>query len=278
MILDGKTLKQKILDENKKIINDNNYKIKLAIILVGNNEASKIYIRNKELACNYVGIEVDRYLLDEETKEEYLIELINKLNSDNKITGIILQSPVPSQIDFNKCSGLINAKKDVDGFTKENIYNLYLGVDTILPCTVKGIVKLLEEYKIKISGENVVIIGRGNIVGHPLSLAMLNKDATVTIAHSKTNNLKDITKKADILISATGIPHLIKEDMIKENATIIDVGVAKIDGKIVGDVDFLKVSKKAKYITPNPGGVGPMTVAMIIDNLIFMYERGINNG
>ena len=278
MILDGKTLKQKILDENKKIINDNNYKIKLAIILVGNNEASKIYIRNKELACNYVGIEVDKYLLDEETKEEYLIELINKLNSDNKITGIILQSPVPSQIDFNKCSGLINAKKDVDGFTKENIYNLYLGVDTILPCTVKGIIKLLEEYKIKISGENVVIVGRGNIVGHPLSLAMLNKDATVTIAHSKTKNLKDITKNADILISATGIPHLIKEDMIKENATIIDVGVAKIDGKIVGDVDFLNVSKKAKYITPNPGGVGPMTVAMIIDNLIFMYERGIKNG
>lgn len=278
MILDGKKLKQKILDENKKIINDNNYKIKLAIILVGNNEASKIYIRNKELACNYVGIEVDKYLLDEETKEEYLIELINKLNSDNKITGIILQSPVPRQIDFNKCSGLIDAKKDVDGFTKENIYNLYLGVDTILPCTVKGIIKLLEEYKIKISGANVVIVGRGNIVGHPLSLAMLNKDATVTIAHSKTNNLKDITKKADILISATGIPHLIKEDMIKENATIIDVGVAKIDGKIVGDVDFLNVSKKAKYITPNPGGVGPMTVAMIIDNLIFMYERGINNG
>lgn len=278
MILDGKTLKQKILDENKEIINNNNYKIKLAIILVGNNEASKIYIRNKELACNYVGIEVDKYLLDEETKEEYLIELINKLNSDNKITGIILQSPVPSQIDFNKCSGLINAKKDVDGFTKENIYNLYLGVDTILPCTVKGIIKLLEEYKIKISGANVVIVGRGNIVGHPLSLAMLSKDATVTIAHSKTNNLKDITKKADILISATGIPHLIKEDMIKENATIIDVGVAKIDGKIVGDVDFLNVSKKAKYITPNPGGVGPMTVAMIIDNLIYMYERGINNG
>lgn len=278
MILDGKTLKQKILDENKKIINDNNYKIKLAIILVGNNEASKIYIRNKELACNYVGIEVDKYLLDEETKEEYLIELINKLNNDNKITGIILQSPVPSQIDFNKCSGLINAKKDVDGFTKENIYNLYLGVDTILPCTVKGIIRLLEEYKIKISGANVVIVGRGNIVGHPLGLAMLNKDATVTIAHSKTNNLKDITKKADILISATGIPHLIKEDMIKENATIIDVGVAKIDGKIVGDVDFLNVSKKAKFITPNPGGVGPMTVAMIIDNLIFMYERDINNG
>ena len=278
MILDGKKLKQKILDENKEIINNNNYKIKLAIILVGNNEASKIYIKNKELACNYVGIKVDKYLLDEKTKEEDLIKLINKLNSDNEITGIILQSPVPSQIDFNKCSGLIDAKKDVDGFTKENIYNLYLGVDTILPCTVKGIIKLLEEYKIKISGENVVIVGRGNIVGHPLGLAMLNKDATVTIAHSKTNNLKDITKKADILISATGIPHLIKEDMIKENATIIDVGVAKIDGKIVGDVDFINVSKKASYITPNPGGVGPMTVAMIIDNLIFMYERGINNG
>lgn len=278
MILDGKKLKQKILDENKKIINDNNYKIKLAIILIGNNEASKIYIKNKELACNYVGIKVDKYLLGEETKEEDLIKLINKLNSDNEVTGIILQSPVPRQIDFNKCSGLIDAKKDVDGFTKENIYNLYLGVDTILPCTVKGIIRLLEDYKIKISGANVVIVGRGNIVGHPLGLAMLNKDATVTIAHSKTKNLKDITKNADILISATGIPHLIKEDMVKENATIIDVGVSKIDGKIVGDVDFINVSKKASYITPNPGGVGPMTVAMIIDNLIFMYERGINNG
>lgn len=273
MILDGKMVRDKILDELKLKIEQENLSIKLVIILVGNNEASKIYIKNKEKACNYVGIDVEKYILPEDTEEQTLLELIKKLNADINITGIILQSPVPEYIDYDKCSNLIDAKKDVDGFTRDNIYNLYLGKDTILPCTVKGIIKLLEYYKIPISGSNVVIVGRGNIVGHPLSLALENLNATVTLAHSKTKNLGDVTKNADILISATGVKHLITKDMVKKGATVIDVGVTRENGHIYGDVDFDSVSDVASYITPNPGGVGPMTVAMIIDNLIWMKER-----
>ena len=277
MILDGKLVRDKLLDGYKEKIRNENLAIKLAIILVGDNEASKIYIRNKENACNYVGIVVEKYLLGADTSEVELMSLIEKLSNDVSVTGIILQSPVPSHIDFDKCSGLISSKKDVDGFTKENIYNLYLGHDTILPCTVKGIIRLLEYYNVPISGANVVIVGRGNIVGHPLSLALLNMDATVTVAHSKTKNLANLTKNADILISATGCPHLIKKDMVKNGAVVIDVGVSRVDGDIVGDVDFDNVKDVAYAITPNPGGVGPMTVAMIIDNLLMMKESE-NNG
>lgn len=277
MILDGKLVRDKLLDGYKEKIRKENLAIKLAIILVGDNEASKIYIRNKEKACNYVGIVVEKYLLGADTSEVELMSLIEKLNNDVSVTGIILQSPVPSHIDFDKCSGLISSKKDVDGFTKENIYNLYLGHDTILPCTVKGIIRLLEYYNVPISGANVVIVGRGNIVGHPLSLALLNMDATVTVAHSKTKDLANLTKNADILVSATGYPHLIKKDMVKNRAVVIDVGVSRVDGDIVGDVDFDNVKDVAYAITPNPGGVGPMTVAMIIDNLLMMKESE-NNG
>ena len=277
MILDGKLVRDKLLDGYKEKIRNENLAIKLAIILVGDNEASKIYIRNKENACNYVGIVVEKYLLGADTSEVELMSLIEKLNNDVSVTGIILQSPVPSHIDFDKCSGLISSKKDVDGFTKENIYNLYLGHDTILPCTVKGIIRLLEYYNVPISGANVVIVGRGNIVGHPLSLALLNMDATVTVAHSKTKDLANLTKNADILVSATGYPHLIKKDMVKNRAVVIDVGVSRVDGDIVGDVDFDNVKDVAYAITPNPGGVGPMTVAMIIDNLLMMKESE-NNG
>lgn len=277
MILDGKLVRDKLLDGYKEKIRNKNLAIKLAIILVGDNEASKIYIRNKEKACDYVGIVVEKYLLGADTSEVELMSLIEKLNNDVSVTGIILQSPVPSHIDFDKCSGLISSKKDVDGFTKENIYNLYLGHDTILPCTVKGIIRLLEYYNVPISGANVVIVGRGNIVGHPLSLALLNMDATVTVAHSKTKDLANLTKNADILVSATGYPHLIKKDMVKNGAVVIDVGVSRVDGDIVGDVDFDNVKDVAYAITPNPGGVGPMTVAMIIDNLLMMKESE-NNG
>lgn len=275
-LLDGKKVRDEVLEDLKKKIAENNLAIKLAIILVGNNEASKIYIRNKEKACKNVGIEVEKHLLDEKTREEDLIDLINKLNEDASVTGIILQSPVPTHIDFDKCSGLIRASKDVDGFTEENIYNLYLGNDTIMPCTVKGIIRLLEYYDIPLEGANVVIVGRGNIVGHPLSLALINKNATVTVAHSKTKDLSNVTKNADILISATGVAHLITRDMVKPGAVVVDVGVSRIDGHIVGDVDFDNVKDVASWITPNPGGVGPMTVAMIIDNLFMMKWRDKN--
>ena len=273
MILDGKKVRDEILAKIKAKIAKEKLDIKLAIILVGDDEASKIYIKNKEKYCDMVGIAVEKYKLSSETEEKEIINLIDKLNNDESVTGIILQSPVPEGIDFNKCSNLIKPEKDVDGFTKNNIYNLYLGKKTVLPCTVKGIIKLLEYYKIPISGANVVIVGRGNIVGHPLSLAFENMDATVTLAHSKTQNLAEITKNADILISATGVKHLITKDMVKYGSTVIDVGVTRVDGKIYGDVDFENIKDIARYITPNPGGVGPMTVAMIIDNLVEMEDR-----
>jgi len=273
MILDGKKLREELLANYKNIIEKENLKIKLAIIQVGDNESSNIYVKNKEKYCNMVGIKTDIYKLSSDTKEEELINLIDKLNKIKEITGIILQSPVPKHIDYDKCSKTILSSKDVDGFTKENIYKLYMNEDTIMPATVKGIIVLLKKYNINIDGSNVVIIGRGNIVGKPLSLALTNENATVSLLHSHTKDITKYTKEADIIISACGTPNIITSDMIKDNAVVIDVGVNRINGKIVGDVDFESVSKKASYITPNPGGVGPMTIAMIIDNLIKL-KRG----
>lgn len=273
MILDGKKLREELLANYKKIIEKENLKIKLAIIQVGDNEASNIYVKNKEKYCNMVGIKTDIYKLSSDTKEEELINLIDKLNKIKEVTGIILQSPVPKHIDYDRCSKTILSSKDVDGFTKENIYKLYMNEDTIMPATVKGIIVLLKKYNINIDGSNVVIIGRGNIVGKPLSLALTNENATVSLLHSHTKDITKYTKEADIIISACGTPNIITSDMIKDNSVVIDVGVNRINGKIVGDVDFESVSKKASYITPNPGGVGPMTIAMIIDNLIKL-KRG----
>ena len=273
MILDGKKLREELLANYKNIIEKENLKIKLAIIQVGDNEASNIYVKNKEKYCNMVGIKTDIYKLSSDTKEEELINLIDKLNKIKEVTGIILQSPVPKHIDYDKCSKTILSSKDVDGFTKENIYKLYMNEDTIMPATVKGIIVLLKKYNINIDGSNVVIIGRGNIVGKPLSLALTNENATVSLLHSHTKDITKYTKEADIIISACGTPNIITSDMIKDNPVVIDVGVNRINGKIVGDVDFESVSKKASYITPNPGGVGPMTIAMIIDNLIKL-KRG----
>ena len=272
MILDGKKLRDELLVQYKEKIKEEKLNITLAIILVGNNEASKLYIKNKEKYCTEVGIKVDKYLLDEDTSEEVLINLIKDLNEDEKITGIILQSPVPDGIDFDKCSGMILPSKDVDGFTKDNVYNLYLNKKSILPCTVKGIIKLLEYYNIEINGKNVAIIGRGNIVGKPLAMALENKNATVSLLHSKTKDLKMFTKDADIVVVACGIPKLLKKEMIKEGSVVIDVGISRVDGKIVGDIDFDNIKDIALFVTPNPGGIGPMTIAMIIDNLIEMGE------
>lgn len=276
MILDGKLVREEILNKIKEKIKTEALEIKLAIILVGDDEASKIYIKNKEKYCNYVGIKTTKYLFAGNTSENEIIELIQRLNNDTSVTGIILQSPVPKQIDFDKVTNLIDSNKDVDGFTKENIYNLYLGRKTILPCTVKGIIKLLEYYNIPIEGQDIVIIGRGNIVGHPLSLALQNKNATVSVLHTHTKDLEKFTKEADILISAAGCAHLVKDYMVKKNAVVIDVGVSRKGDKIVGDVDFENVKNIASAITPNPGGVGPMTVAMIIDNLVELKERSKN--
>ena len=270
MILDGSRLKDKILEESKLKIENNNLDITLAIILVGNDEASKIYINAKQKACEEVGIKVALFELNEQTTEDTIIDLIDKLNKDDEIIGIILQSPIPDGLDYNKCISYIDSKKDVDGFTKDNIYNLYLNKECILPCTVKGIIRLLKEYDVSIDGANVVIVGRGNIVGKPLGLALLNENASVTWTHSKTKDLAFFTKNADIVISAVGKAHIIRDDMVKDGAVVIDVGISKQDGHIIGDVDFDMVKNKVSFISPNPKGVGPMTVAMIIDNLIEM--------
>lgn len=275
-IMDGKLIKSKILDNVKEKIKNDNLDIKLAIILVGDNAASEIYVNNKETACIYTGIKCDKYLFDSNTKEDDVINLIDKLNNDDSVTGIILQSPVPSHIDFDKCAGTIKACKDVDGFTKDNIYDLYMNRERLVPCTVKGIIRLIDEYKIKIEGKHVVIVGRGNIVGKPLIHALLNRNATVSVCHSKTDNLKDICKYADILISAVGIPNLITKEMIKEGAVVIDVGISRIDNKVVGDTNFEDIKDKCLYITPVPGGVGPMTVAMIMENLLLAKEMKDN--
>lgn len=271
-IIEGKKIRDKILDEVKDKIEKNNLELKLAIILVGDNEASKIYVRNKEKACEYVGIKCDKYLLDSNTSEDKVINLISRLNNDDEVTGIILQSPVPSHIDFDKCAGTIKYYKDVDGFTRDNIYNLYMNKDGLVPCTVKGIIRLLDEYKVEIEGKHVVIVGRGNIVGKPLIHAMMNRNATVTVCHSKTKNLDEICRTADILVSAVGKPNLITKEMIKEDAVVIDVGISRVDNKVVGDTSFDEIKDKCTFITPIPGGVGPMTVAMIMENLLIAKE------
>lgn len=278
MILDGKKLRDEILDELKEKIKKEKINATLAIVLAGDDEASKIYIKNKKDACEKIGIHWEIHELDENFQDDELIDLIHMLSDDERITGIILQSPLYSHLDFDKCASEITSSKDVDGFTQENIYNLYLNKEGLVPCTVKGIIRLIDAYKIPLEGKSVLIIGRGNIVGHPLSLALTNRNATVTLAHSHTKDLENLSKTADIVISAVGKPKFITASMIKDGAVVIDVGISRVDGKIVGDVDFDYVKEKAAFITPNPGGVGPMTVAMIMENVIEAYERRKENG
>ena len=271
-VIDGKALAQKIRN-NLKIdceeLKKNGITPKLAVILVGDDSASKVYVRNKNKACEDVGIEFEEYLLDADITQEKLIDLINVLNYKKDIHGILLQSPIPSNLDINEAFRTILPEKDVDGFNPLNVGKLTLNQDTFVSCTPYGIMKMFEEYEISLSGKNVTIIGRSNIVGKPLIQCCLNKDATVTVCHSRTKNLKEHTQNADIVIVAIGKAKFITEDMIKDGAVIIDVGINRLDnGKLVGDVDFENVEKKASYITPVPGGVGPMTIAMLMNNVI----------
>lgn len=273
MILDGKKLKNRLLNEYRDIVRSKSLHMKLSIIRVGVDDASSIYIRNKQRACEFVGVDLNIIYFSEKTTNEKIAEVIDDLNKDPNVTGIIIQSPIPSHLDYEYLTNLIDPKKDVDGFTKENIYNLYLNKDTLMPCTVKGIIKLLEYNKIELKGKNVLIIGRGNIVGKPLSLALENKDATVTLAHSNTVGLSTVARTSDIIICACGVPKLVNSSFVNEKSIVIDVGISYVDGKIVGDVDYEDIKDKVLYITPNPGGVGPLTVAMIIDNLIELRSK-----
>ena len=269
MLLDGKVVSNKILDNIKKEISSMKDKPKLSVIYIGSDSASDIYIRNKEKACNRVGILFDLYKFDNPSIEE-VSNLINKLNSDDGVTGIIIESPIPNYLDYNYLCNLISPSKDVDGFIKDNVYNNYIGKESILPCTVSGIIELLNYYNIDLDGANVVIIGRSNIVGKPLINALLNRNATVTICHSHTNDLVNITNKADILISAVGKGSFINKDYIKKGAVVVDVGISYIDGHLCGDVLFDDVKDIVSYITPVPRGVGPMTIAMLIKNIILL--------
>lgn len=277
VIIDGKELAKKIR-ENLRIeceeLNKRGIKSKLAVIMVGDDSASKVYVRNKSKACEDVGVEYEEYLLSSDVSQKELIDLIKKLNQDETVNGILLQSPIPSNLDINEAFITIAPEKDVDGFNPVNVGKLVLNQDTFVSCTPYGIMKMFEEYNIDLNGKNVVILGRSNIVGKPLIHCCLNKNTTVTICHSKTQDIKNISSKADILISAIGKAHFVTADMVKENAVVIDVGINRLDnGKITGDVDFENVEKKASYITPVPGGVGPMTIAMLMNNVIKATKR-----
>lgn len=271
-LINGKELAKKIRGELKLEVDnlrENGIIPKLAVIMVGNDKASEVYVRNKSKACNEIGIEFEEFLLDSNIKQEELIDLIKKLNNRKDVYGILLQSPIPEHLNIREAFDTIDYRKDVDGFNPINIGKLAIGEDAFISCTPYGVIKMLEEYNIEIEGKRAVVIGRSNIVGKPLIQCLLNKNATVTICHSKTKNIAEITKEADILIAALGKPKFVKENMVKENAVVIDVGINRNEeGKLVGDVDFENVSKKASYLTPVPGGVGPMTIAMLMNNVV----------
>ena len=246
---------------------------KFVAIMVGNDNASQIYIRNKSKACEEIGIEFEEYLLSENIEQKELIEKIKELNNRKDIHGILLQSPIPANLDINEAFRTIAPEKDVDGFNPLNIGKLCLNQDTFVSCTPFGIMKMFEAYGIELEGKDVTIIGRSNIVGKPLIQCCLNKNATVTVCHSKTKNLKEHTQNADIIIVAIGKSKFLKADMIKEGAVVIDVGINRdSEGKITGDADFDNILSKASFITPVPGGVGPMTIAMLMNNIIKAAE------
>lgn len=270
-IIDGKKISNEIKEELKQEINNIKTKLTLAVIQVGNNPASDIYVRNKKNLCESVGINFIHKKYDDIT-EENLIKEIKKLNKDKKITSILVQLPLPKNINEEHIIETIDPLKDVDGLTSNNIGKLFSNKNGIIPCTSLGVLELLKRKKISLEGKKVVIVGRSKLVGLPLISLMLKENATVTVCHSKTKKLKEETKQADILIVAVGSPKLIKKDYVKENVIIIDVGINRLEKGICGDVDFDKIKEKTKLITPVPGGVGPMTVVMLVNNVIKCYK------
>ena len=250
---------------------------KLAVIMVGDDKASQVYVRNKSKACDEIGIEYEEYLKDASITQDELLNLIDELNAREDISGILLQSPIPKHLDIREAFNRIDYKKDVDGFNPVNVGKLAIGEDCFISCTPYGVVKLLEANNIKIEGKHVVILGRSNIVGRPLIQCMLNEHATVTVCHSRTQNLKEFTKQADILISAIGKAKFVTEDMVKDGAVVIDVGIHRnAENKLCGDVDYDKVVDKVSAITPVPGGIGPMTITMLLQNTLeaFYHHQG----
>mgnify|MGYP001211216571 FL=1 len=287
-ILDGKKISQDIKNELKNLVSNRLSKgLKkphLAAIIVGNDGASLTYVGSKVKACEYVGYDSTLIQLEESITEEFLLEQIDKLNSNKLVDGFIVQLPLPKGIDEQKILLAINPDKDVDGFHPTNFGRMSLEMESFIPATPYGIIELLDRYEIETSGKNCVVVGRSNIVGRPISILLSQKskkgNATVTLAHSKTNNLKSITRSADIIISALGIPEFLKSDMVKKGVVIIDVGITRVHSEtspkgyiIKGDVDYKKVSEKSSAITPVPGGVGPMTISMLLKNTFLACQR-----
>lgn len=275
-LIDGKLVSKKereAIAEKVKYLKENGINPTLAVILVGNDPASAVYVRNKQRACVETGITPIQITLPESTCEEELLSEIDKLNADDGVHGILVQLPLPAHISDKKIIERIATIKDVDAFTHDSVGRIVEGSYRFLPCTPAGIMKLLDYYDVDVSGKECVIIGRSNIVGKPMALLMLNKSGTVTVCHSKTKNLKEITKRADILVAAVGRANFVTADMVKEGAVVIDVGINRLDdGSLCGDVDFSDVEKKASMITPVPGGVGPMTITMLMNNTLIAAE------
>lgn len=271
-IIDGKEVSAKVKAQIKDevfLLKEKSIEVGLAVIIVGDNAASRVYVNAKKKACEEAGIESFEYTLPTETTQADLIELIEKLNNNNRVNGILVQLPLPKHIDENSVIYSITPDKDVDAFHPMNVGKIMIGDYNFLPCTPAGVMELIKSTGVSIQGKECVVVGRSNIVGKPMAMLLLHQSGTVTICHSKTKDLKETCKRADILIAAVGVPNLIKADMVKDGAVVIDVGMNRLEnGKLCGDVDFEEVSKKAGFITPVPGGVGPMTIAMLLKNTL----------
>lgn len=272
-VIDGKAVsaavKQEVAEETARLKEEKGLKIGLAVVIVGNNPASRVYVNNKKKACEAVGFQSFEYALDESTTQEQLLDLISVLNRDDRVNGILVQLPLPAHIDEKKVIDAISPDKDVDAFHAINVGKIMIGEYAFLPCTPAGVMRLIESTGTEIAGKQCVVIGRSNIVGKPMAMLLLHKSGTVTICHSKTQNLKEICLGADILVVAVGRANFVTGDMVKEGAVVIDVGMNRLEnGKLCGDVEYESAEKKASYITPVPGGVGPMTIAMLMKNTL----------
>lgn len=277
VIMDGKQLAQEHRDKVKlaveRLIRAHQVTPRLVVILIGHDPASETYVSGKEKACRKTGIDSQVIRLEESVSETEVMDLITTLNQDDKVHGILLQLPIPNHLNPDRLMSAIRPDKDVDGFTPTNVWRLASGHPGMVPCTPLGVMHLLEKYQITVEGKHCVIIGRSQIVGKPMAQLLLKANATVTICHSKTRNLPEVARTADILIVAIGKPRLVDDTFIKEGAVVIDVGISRTEGQLVGDVDYAKASQKAGFITPVPGGVGPMTIACLLENTIACYQK-----
>ncbi len=268
-IIDGKAVSAAVKEQVRDEIARDGIKAGLAVVIVGNDPASRVYVNNKKKACEFCGIQSFEYALPEETTMEQLLELIDTLNSDENVNGILVQLPLPKQLDEKEVIARISPEKDVDAFHEQNVGKIMIGNYSFLPCTPSGCMDLIHSTGVEVSGKECVVIGRSNIVGKPMAMLLLHENGTVTICHSRTKNLAEVCSRADILVAAVGKPNFVTADMVKEGAVVIDVGINRLpDGKLCGDVKFDEVSEKAGWITPVPGGVGPMTIATLMKNTL----------